>query len=713
MDFPINAGTLSAGLSSANLAVSFPTGVFNFPVGSNRASADVALGSVPKSDTVSPGGAADWTLSANSPGDGQLNISLIAKSGKQITTSTGGGSLVTVSFPVSPAFDPSSATNESITVVAAGGTFHTSLVGTSTYTLSPAPPYAGSVTITPVVEQPPTIPAAQGFTTEANTLLAPPAPGLLSGASDPQGLTMTVNNLNGTNYTPGMPLTLPSGAVLTVNSDGSFTYEPASNFVGMDSFTYTVMDQSGNVSNTATVHLNVTATLSIVPSTISTGPAGTTVEEDVYLDNPDPVGGNGPLASFKLTVTYDGTEIRTASDGSQIRPGPDVPADWTFTANSATVGVLTIGAFGSGTGSDLVTGPAPLELARIDFVIIGKTSATTPIQLVGPVNTSKAFIGTAVHGMSGAFPLNPTVGLAGSPFVPGVDTTIAVQGATPLPISPALLPNGDVNTAYNQTIAASGGAAPYTFALLSGTFPTGLTLDASSGVLAGAPEAIGSYSFTVRATDLAGITGMQNYTVLMNPAVAISTAILPSWTVNQSGYNQMIIVSGGTGSYLFSTSGTLPIGLTMSPSGVLSGTPIATGSFNFTVTATDSLEGLASQSYMLVINPAIVISTTTLSSWTINLPGYNQTISATGGTGAYTFSMTAGTLPTGLTLSPGGVLSGTPTTTGTFPFSVTATDSTSAMQDQSYTVIINPAVSLATTPLASWTAGLPGYSQTI
>src|SRR6185369_15435547 len=97
------------------------------------------------------------------------------------------------------------------------------------------------------------------------------------------------------------------------------------------------------------------------------------------------------------------------------------------------------------------------------------------------------------------------------------------------------------------------------------------------------------------------------------------------------------------------------------------------GSFTFTITATDSVGASGSQSFTVTINAPVTITTATLPDWTVNQAGYNQTISATGGTGARTFAVSAGSLPTGLSLSTAGVLLGTPTAAGSFSFTVTAT----------------------------------------
>ena len=181
------------------------------------------------------------------------------------------------------------------------------------------------------------------------------------------------------------------------------------------------------------------------------------------------------------------------------------------------------------------------------------------------------------------------------------------------------------------------------------------------------------------------------FSITINPVPAVGSLAQTAWTVNQPGYNQTISASGGTGSLTISkTAGTLPTGLNLSGAGVLSGTPTATGSFTFTVTATDSVGATGSKSFTVVINPAVAITTASLANWTVNQPGYSQTVSASGGTGTVTFTKTAGTLPTGLNLSGAGVLSGTPTATGSFTFTVTATDSVGATgSTSSFTVTIS------------------------
>src|SRR5262249_22996622 len=155
-------------------------------------------------------------------------------------------------------------------------------------------------------------------------------------------------------------------------------------------------------------------------------------------------------------------------------------------------------------------------------------------------------------------------------------------------------------------------------------------------------------------------------------------------------------------------SGSLPTGLTLNSStGAITGTPTGIVTATFTISATDSLGSSASRGFTVIINQAVSITTTTLADWTLNLAGYNQTVAATGATGAKPFAVPSGALPTGLTLnSASGAITGTPTSANAFTFTITATDTVGASGNAAFTVTINPAVSITTTTLADWTINI-------
>lgn len=280
-------------------------------------------------------------------------------------------------------------------------------------------------------------------------------------------------------------------------------------------------------------------------------------------------------------------------------------------------------------------------------------------------------------------------------------------------INPPSLPNGFINTAYNQTISGSGGTGPYTFVRTSGTLSTGLTLT-SGGVLSGTPTVGGPFTFTVQGTDSAGNTDTKTYTVYIGTnSLTVSPATLPNGSLTVA-YNQTVTASGGSGSYSFAvTSGSLPNGLNLAAGGSITGTPTASGVFNFTVTATDTFNNTGSRAYTVTVGANILtVTPPTQPNGTVGV-AYSQNFGATGGTGTYTFARTSGALPNGLSLSSAGVLSGTPTVAGTFNFDVTATDTNFNTGTRSYSVTVNPAaltINPATLPAA--TVGT-AYSQTV
>lgn len=256
-------------------------------------------------------------------------------------------------------------------------------------------------------------------------------------------------------------------------------------------------------------------------------------------------------------------------------------------------------------------------------------------------------------------------------------------------VNPATLPAGARGTAYSQTFTQTGGTGAITWSRSAGTFPAGLTLSAA-GVLSGTPTQGGSFNFTIRAADATGCAGTRAYTLVINcPTITVNPTTLPAGT-RGTAYSRTFTQTGTTGAITWSRSaGTLPPGLTLSASGVLSGTPTQAGSFSFTVRAADSGGCSGTRAYTLTINcPTITVNPATLPAGTRGT-AYSRTFTQTGGVGAIAWSRSAGTLPTGLTLSAAGVLSGTPTVAGSFNFTIRATDAQGCTGTHAYTVIIN------------------------
>src|SRR5205823_1692740 len=232
----------------------------------------------------------------------------------------------------------------------------------------------------------------------------------------------------------------------------------------------------------------------------------------------------------------------------------------------------------------------------------------------------------------------------------------------------------------------------------------------------GTPTQAGTFPITVRATDSNGCTGTgPTYTLVINcPTITVTNPAISSGTAG-AAFSQTFTQSGGVGATTFSlSSGTLPAGLTLASNGVLSGTPTQTGTYPITVTVTDS-NGCTGTgpTYTLTINcQTITVANPAVSTGTAGT-AFSQTFTQSGGIGTTTFSLASGALPPGLALSAAGVLSGTPTQTGTFPITVKATDSNGCSgTGPTYNLVIACQTITVTNPAVnSGTAGT-AFSQT-
>jgi hypothetical protein len=410
-------------------------------------------------------------------------------------------------------------------------------------------------------------------------------------------------------------------------------------------------------------------------------------------------------SNFTVQVTSGSATATQALSVSVVAASTLPVSITTTTLPSATVGAAyaqTLQATG-GNGTymwSLMGGSLPAGLTLSSGGVVSGTLATYPVPVAGRFSF---LVQVASGTQTAAVTLNITVSYP------------------PLTITTGSLPVAVIGTAYSQALQSAGGAGPEVWSLVAqgASLPAGLRLS-TDGVISGNAQTAGGFTFAVQVTDgIQTATHTFSITVVYTEAsLAITVTSLAGWPVG-TPYSQALQATGGTGVYSWSVaSGSLPAGLTLSGGGLLSGTPSATGTSNFTVQATSG-GATATQALSMTVTtavPTLAITTTSLSGGVIGAP-YSQALQATGGTGVYSWSVASGSLPAGLTLSGGGLLSGTPSATGTSNFTVEAISQASsgtqtATQALTVVVVTNAAVYITTTSFPNGTAGI-AYSQTL
>lgn len=523
------------------------------------------------------------------------------------------------------------------------------------------------------------------------------------------GYNQTIDVDNGTApYTFTRTLgALPSG--LTLSTAGVLSGTPGT--AGTFNFTVQVRDANGAI-DTQAYTLTINASPTVTTTTVTAG----TLNGGGYSQFIATAGGTGAIAfSVSAGALPPGLTLDPAT--GEISGTPTAAGSFSFTVkltdSLGAIGTralsLSVNAAPTFTSVDDLTIPAGVAVttSASTFVVTATgfpaptvslfnggqfvlgTSVPTGVPGLAFNTTTRKFVGTPTAGTSGDFTLTfRAANTAGS-----VDQTFTLH-VVPTPVITKLtLPNWTVGRGYTQTVTAAGGGGPRTFAVTGGALPDNLTLNPATGAITGTPSTTGDFGFTITVTDSIG-SGSQTYDVTINPAPDITTTTLPTWTRNGVGFLQTVAVTGGTGPFVFSRAGTLPSGLTLNTTtGVLSGTPTAAGTFNFTITARDAAGATDTQAFTLIVSPAIVFGyqaappngsiATTFPAGKLNV-AYNRTIAVTGGTGTKTFQLVVKpaplqNLPPGLSLdATTGAITGTPTTIGTYNFDVRVTDSVGA-----------------------------------
>ncbi|WP_206543617.1 beta strand repeat-containing protein, partial [Sphingomonas sanguinis] len=391
---------------------------------------------------------------------------------------------------------------------------------------------------------------------------------------------------------------------------------------------------------------------------------------------------SGTSISYTPTAGYVGSDsfTYTATNGS----GTSSPATVTITVTAPTLTLAPASVSGGTAGTAYSQafatsgGTAPYSYAIVAGALPGGVTLSGSGTLAGTPTQSGSF----------TFSVNALDSSTGSgPYSATRSYTLSIAAPT-LTLAPATLVNAMVGSAYSQALTVSGGTAPYSYAVTAGALPAGLTLS-STGTLSGTPSAPGTSNFTITATDIQNFTAVRAYTVTVADRAPVAGAVSMTVAANSPANAVTLNLSGGTATSI--AIGTPPNHGTLTGSGTsISYTPSLnySGSDSFTYTATNASGTSAPATVTITVAaPTLTLSPTTLPGGTAGT-AYSQALATTGGTAPYSYAVTAGALPAGLTLSSNGTLSGTPTAAGTFSLTVTATDAQNFTAARAYTLTV-------------------------
>jgi hypothetical protein len=635
----------------------------------------------------------------------------------------GGGTLMITTSSL-----PSATTGQTYTTTlgASGGTGTCTWLGTSlpswltlfaaTGVLTGTPPTVGTFTIAVQVSDSASHTSSRGFSlvvTAGSSSLT-----VTTGTTLPQGTIGTLYNMSlaasgGTQPYFWSALTvLPAG--LTLSQGGVLSGTPST--AAQYAFTVQVSDSS-SPQNTAQQTFSLTVT----------GAGGSTL---TITTSSLPAGGAG--LAYTATLTASGGTPPYNWLGTSLPSWLILdPAAGTLSGTPPTVGTYTVAVQvtdSTSPSAQTASRSFSLSIAASSFTIA--TASPLPAGVVGVAYSATLsttggvapYNWVILSGNTDGLNLDQNAGtLAGTPLTAGTfsftvqvadssgsgqmpskafSLTVTATAVTPLTVTTSSLPAAAAGQAYTATLAASGGTQPYTW--LGTSLPPWLTLTASTGALSGTPPASGTFTVQVQVTDSTSPTprtASRSFTLTVSaPSLTISTTSpLPAGTVGVAYPSTTLAVSGGTAPYTWVILSGNTDGLSLDPTGILSGTPTAAGTFNFTVQVTDNtpntpLQGMKAFA-VTIAAPSLTITTVGSSSGTVG-GAFSKNFTVTGGTPPYTWTGTS--LPSWLTLNPTtptsgpATLAGMPTQPGSFSVTLKATDATQATGTGTFTITIAP-----------------------